>query len=79
MVSVAAVGLMGTQALATQAYVLQFNMWILLSAVAGVPNGTQFVGLVPLKVPLLSAPAVMVCDSVSPPILTIKSVWLNKD
>jgi putative MATE family efflux protein len=34
MVSVAAVGLMGTQALATQTYVLQFNMWILISAVA---------------------------------------------
>jgi putative MATE family efflux protein len=34
MVSVAAVGLMGTQALATQAYVLQFNMWILISALA---------------------------------------------
>lgn len=34
MVSVAAVGLMGTQALATQTYVLQFNMWILISAMA---------------------------------------------
>jgi putative MATE family efflux protein len=34
MVSVAAVGLMGTQALATQTYVLQLNMWILISAVA---------------------------------------------
>jgi putative MATE family efflux protein len=34
MVSVAAVGLMGTQALATQAYVLQFNMWILISGAA---------------------------------------------
>lgn len=34
MVSVAAVGMMGTQALATQTYVLQFNMWILISAVA---------------------------------------------
>jgi putative MATE family efflux protein len=34
MVSVAAVGMLGTQALATQAYVLQFNMWILISGVA---------------------------------------------
>jgi putative MATE family efflux protein len=34
MVSVAAVGLMGTQALATQTYVLQLTMWILISAVA---------------------------------------------
>ena len=34
MCSVAAVGLMGTQALATQAYVLQFNMWILISGAA---------------------------------------------
>lgn len=34
MCSVAAVGLMGTQALATQTYVLQFNMWVLISAVA---------------------------------------------
>ena len=34
MVSVAAVGLMGTHALATQAYVLQFNMWILISGAA---------------------------------------------
>ncbi|MFY7871328.1 MAG: MATE family efflux transporter [Limnohabitans sp.] len=34
MVSVAAVGVMGTQALATQTYVLQLNMWILISAVA---------------------------------------------
>ena len=34
MVSVAAVGLMGATALATQAYVLQFNMWILISAAA---------------------------------------------
>ena len=34
LVSVAAVGLMGTQALATQAYVLQFNMWILISGAA---------------------------------------------
>jgi len=34
MVSVAAVGLMGANALATQAYVLQFNMWILISAAA---------------------------------------------
>lgn len=34
MVSVAAVGVMGTQALATQAYVLQFNMWILISGAA---------------------------------------------
>ena len=34
MVSVAAVGVMGTQALATQAYVLQFNMWILMSGAA---------------------------------------------
>ena len=34
MVSVAAVGVMGTQALATQTYVLQFNMWILISGVA---------------------------------------------
>jgi putative MATE family efflux protein len=32
--SVAAVGLLGTQALATQTYVLQFNMWILISGVA---------------------------------------------
>jgi Na+-driven multidrug efflux pump len=32
--SVAAVGVMGTQALATQAYVLQFNMWILISGAA---------------------------------------------
>jgi Na+-driven multidrug efflux pump len=34
MVSVAAVGVLGTQALATQAYVLQFNMWILMSGAA---------------------------------------------
>ena len=34
MVSVAAVGVMGTHALATQAYVLQFNMWILISGAA---------------------------------------------
>lgn len=34
MVSVAAVGVLGTQALATQTYVLQFNMWILISGVA---------------------------------------------
>ena len=34
MVSVAAVGIMGTHALATQAYVLQFNMWILISGAA---------------------------------------------
>jgi putative MATE family efflux protein len=34
MVSVAAVGILGTQALATQAYVLQFNMWILISGAA---------------------------------------------
>jgi len=34
MCSVAAVGVMGTQALATQAYVLQFNMWILISGAA---------------------------------------------
>jgi len=34
MVSVAAVGVLGTQALATQAYVLQFNMWILISGAA---------------------------------------------
>ncbi len=34
MVSVAAVGILGTQALATQAYVLQFNMWILMSGAA---------------------------------------------
>lgn len=33
-VSVAAVGVLGTQALATQAYVLQFNMWILISGAA---------------------------------------------
>ena len=33
-VSVAAVGVLGTQALATQTYVLQFNMWILISGVA---------------------------------------------
>jgi putative MATE family efflux protein len=34
MCSVAAVGVMGTQALATQSYVLQFNMWILISGAA---------------------------------------------
>jgi putative MATE family efflux protein len=34
MISVAAVGVMGTHALATQAYVLQFNMWILISGAA---------------------------------------------
>jgi putative MATE family efflux protein len=34
MVSVAAVGMMGTQALATHTYVLQFNMWIMISAAA---------------------------------------------
>lgn len=34
MASVAAVGVLGTQALATQAYVLQFNMWILISSAA---------------------------------------------
>ena len=34
MVSVAAVGVLGTQALATQTYVLQFNMWILISGMA---------------------------------------------
>lgn len=34
MCSVGAVGLMGTQALATQSYVLQFNMWILISGAA---------------------------------------------
>ena len=34
MASVAAVGVLGTQALATQTYVLQFNMWILISSVA---------------------------------------------
>ncbi len=34
MVSVAAVGVLGTHALATQAYVLQFNMWILISGAA---------------------------------------------